>query len=155
MAVTLSLLRFYEGTGTDDRGRRLDDVWRFSDEQLEDVHDYIQWLFPLTERSAFNPGAPIIDEATIQRFRTDEALQNNLERSYQRMREFYRDMQWVTPGNHNFLRLTRILKSLTLLGLGHRAEDLFSWLEDIYAQHEGTIGARTLAFWRGALRTRE
>ncbi|HKW10162.1 MAG TPA: opioid growth factor receptor-related protein [Gemmatimonadaceae bacterium] len=148
--MTLPLLRFYEGTGTDDRGRRLEDVWHFSDEQLEHVHDYIQWLFPLTERSAFNPGAPLVDEATIQKFRTDATLRSNLARSYERMREFYRDMQWVTPGNHNYLRLTRILKSLTLLGLGHRAADLFAWLEGVYAKHEDTIGPRTLAFWRAA-----
>ncbi|HEY7236794.1 MAG TPA: opioid growth factor receptor-related protein [Gemmatimonadaceae bacterium] len=149
--MTSPLVQFYEGIATDDRGRRLEDIWRFSDEELEDVHDYIQWLFPLTERSAFNPDAPILDEPTIQKFRTDAALRRQLERSYQRMREFYANLQWVTPGNHNYLRLTRILKSLTLLGLGERAAELLVWLEGIYAEHEGAIGPRTLAFWRAAV----
>src|SRR6476661_4163152 len=85
----MSLLGFYSGTGSDDRGRRLEDIWRFSHEELEDVHDYIQWLFPLAERSAFNPGAPVLDEATIQRFRTDETLRRNVERSLGVMLDFY------------------------------------------------------------------
>ena len=63
------LIGFYSGKGTDDRGRRIDEIWSFSHEELEAVHDYIQWLFPLAERSAFNPGAPLLDDETIARFR--------------------------------------------------------------------------------------
>src|SRR5690242_21526611 len=66
------LLGFYRGTSRDDRGRRIDEIWSFSHEQLEAVHDYIQWLFPLAERSAFNPGAPLLDEETIARFHRSE-----------------------------------------------------------------------------------
>ena len=163
-----AVLRFYSGTGADDRGRRLEDVWRFSYEELEDVHDYIQWLFPLRERSAFNPGAPILDDAIVQRFASDETLRNNLERSLELMLDFYgleiagdeirrapsfteRATNWLTPGNHNFLRLTRILKSLSLLGLHDRATQLLACLEEIYAAHGRVIGDRTLSFWRQAV----
>src|SRR5438874_20180 len=52
------LLRFYSGEGTDDRDRTIADIWCYSHNELEGVHDYIQWLFPLAERSAFNPAAP-------------------------------------------------------------------------------------------------
>src|SRR5437773_3662925 len=85
----MALLAFYNGTGSDDRGRRIEDVWRFSHDEVEDIHDYIQWLFPLAERSAFNPGAPILDDATIERFRTDKTLRRNLERSLKLMLDFY------------------------------------------------------------------
>jgi len=163
----MSLLGFYSGTGSDDRGRRLEDIWRFSHEELEDVHDYIQWLFPLAERSAFNPGAPVLDEATIQRFRTDETLRRNVERSLGVMLDFYgfardgdrivaapsfaaRSANWLTRGNHNFLRLTRILKALTLLGLEERAAQLLECLEDVYTANQPVIGRRTISFWRQA-----
>jgi len=163
----MPLLEFYNGTGSDDRGRRIEDVWRYTHDELEDIHDYIQWLFPLTERSDFNPGAPVLDDATIQRFRTDETLRRNMERSLRLMLAFYgleiagvsirralsfaeRSANWLTPGNHNFLRLTRILKSLATLGLADRATQLLACLEEIYATDESVIGPRTIAFWRRA-----
>ena len=158
------LLAFYRGKGTDDRGRRIDEIWSFSHEELESVHDYIQWLFPLAERSAFNPGAPLLDDETIARFRGDDAMRANLERSLRVMLDFYglaiagheilrvptfsaRSRVWLTPHNHNFLRLTRILKSLTLLGLHDRAAQLLACLEGI-----GTITEETRRYWREAVK---
>ncbi|HEY2378264.1 MAG TPA: opioid growth factor receptor-related protein [Gemmatimonadaceae bacterium] len=163
-----AVIAFYSGTGQDATGRRLTDVWQFPHEELEDNHDYIQWLFPLTERSAFNPEAPILDDATIARFRSNDTLRRNLERSLEVMLDFYgleitgdriiraprfadRSMNWLTSFNHNFLRLTRILKSLSLLGLEQRAEQLFACLEGIYASHGRVIGERTMSFWRHAV----
>jgi hypothetical protein len=55
------LLRFYAGTGPDDRGRFLREIHQWPDDELEHTHDYIQWLFPLAERSGFNPEAPTLD----------------------------------------------------------------------------------------------
>jgi hypothetical protein len=168
VAVNATLLAFYSGEGKDVAGRRLDDIWRFSHAELEDNHDYIQWLFPLTEGSAFNPDAPILDAATIERFRADESLKHNLERSLGVMLAFYgleiagdrivraasfaeRSANWLTPSNHNFLRLTRILNTLSLLGLEERAAQLFACLEEIYTMNTGVIGERTMSFWRKAI----
>lgn len=165
-----TLLRFYAGEGTDDRGRTIADIWGYSHEELEDVHDYIQWLFPLADRSAFNPGAPLLDDKTIARFRRDAVLRTNLERSLRVMLEFYglaiagdeilrvpsfgeRSRNWLTPGNHNFLRLTRMLKSLSLLGLEDRARQLLQALQGIDGKRPGVIGERTLGFWQRALQT--
>ena len=163
-----ALLRFYSGTGTDHRGRRLEDIWRFSLDELEESHDYIQWLFPLVEKSQFNYAAPVLDDVAIARFRSDGTLRRRLERSLAVMLGFYgleavderivpaatfeaRARTWLTPGNHNFLRLTRILKSLTALGLGHRAIQLLGALDDIYAAHAEIIGRMTILYWRSAL----
>src|SRR3954463_3005118 len=135
------LLRFYEGAGTDDRGRRIDEIWRFTNDELETVHDYIQWLFPLAERSAFNHGAPLLDDETIDEFANNETLHRNVEHSLRVMLDFYglaiagaeilrvptfteRSRNWLRPGNHNFLRLTRMIKSLKLLGHDARATQL-------------------------------
>lgn len=41
------ITNFLKGTGKDKQGRTLQDIWNFSDEQLESTHNYIQWLFPL------------------------------------------------------------------------------------------------------------
>ncbi len=162
------LLQFYSGEGTDDRGRGIADIWCFSHGELEGVHDYIQWLFPLAERSAFNPGAPLLDAETIQRFREDDTLRRNVERSLGLMLDFYglasvgnrivrgktfgeRSRNWLTPQNHNFLRLTRVLKSLSALGHGARAKQLLMCLDEIYREQPAVIGTRTVQFWRDAL----
>ena len=162
------LLRFYAGIGTDDRGRTIEDVWRLSFDDLEDIHDYIQWLFPLAERSAFNPGAPLVDAETARRFEGDPVLRQNLERSLRVMLGFYgleidvqrivrapsfagRARNWLTPHNHNFLRLTRVLKSLALLGAGDRATQLLACLEDIYREQPVVVGSTTFGYWQTAV----
>jgi hypothetical protein len=61
-----------------------------------------------------------------------------------------RSANWLTRGNHNFLRLTRILKALTLLGLEERAAQLLECLEDVYTVNQSVIGQRTISFWRQA-----
>ena len=166
--ANVKLLQFYSGEATDDRGRGIADVWCFSHAELEGVHDFIQWLFPLAERSAFNPNAPLLDDETIQRFREDELLRKNVERSLSVMLDFYglaivgnrvvraktfaeRARTWLTPGNHNFLRLTRILKSLSVLDHETRAKELLECLEEIQRENSSIIGKATLGYWRNAI----
>ena len=150
---------FYGGTGTDARGRTLQTILAWDDDALEAVHDYIQWLFPLPERSAFNPDAPILSDADVAAFHDQPALAAALRRSLARMRAFYglpggraRQAQWVTPGNHNMLRLSRMLRSLHLLGLDDDARALLRDLEALYkAGAGGVIGPVTLGYWRRAV----
>ena len=73
-----ALLRFYRLEGADARGRTLPEIWAWDAARLEGVHDYIQWLFPLPEPSAFNPYAPILTQATIEAFRADPELRQRL-----------------------------------------------------------------------------
>ena len=67
------LVEFYLGRGgAGSAGYSLQEIQNdWSDQQLELVHNYIQWLFPLTEFSAFNPSAPVLDSETIARFRSE------------------------------------------------------------------------------------
>jgi len=59
---------------------------------------------------------------------------------------------WLNPGNHNFLRLTRILRALVLLGLGAEARALLAALEEVYRSGgAAAIGQRSRAFWQGAV----
>lgn len=58
---------------------------------------------------------------------------------------------WLTPGNHNHLRLTSILRSLSLLGLEAHARALLHFLEAIATENPGAIDATTLAYWRRAV----
>jgi hypothetical protein len=167
------LLRFYRLEGQDARGRTLPDIWDWDDARLEAVHDYIQWLFPLPEPSAFNPYAPVLDATAIAAFHESPHLRQRLLRSLERLLAFYgltmaaaphqpgvriaraasfgdRSRVWLRAGNHNHLRLTRILTSLRLLGLEEHAAALADCLEAIAREHPHAISATTLAYWQRA-----
>jgi formamidopyrimidine-DNA glycosylase len=165
------IVAFYEGAAPDDRGRRLGDVLEFHDDQLEEVHDFIQWLFPLPERSGANPSAPVLDAAAIDAFHARPELRAALRTSLDRMLAFYGfgwngDLivktpafalrsGWLSAGNHNHLRLTRILRSLAVLGEPRAAQALLRILEQLYEEERATgrnrISGTTLTFWRNAI----
>ena len=172
MAHDERLTRFFGG-GVDDDGRGFDEILGWEDARLEMVHNYIQWIFPLPERSGANPWAPVLDAATIATIRGDAEMQGRLHRAFLRMLAFYgfslegdavvespqfaaASRNWLHAGNHNHLRLTRMLRSLRVLGLERDADALWEALRGLYERESAagrrTITAETLAFWRQAAR---
>ncbi len=145
----------------------------FSDRELEGYHDYIQWLFPLPEGSMFNIAAPTIDEATFKAFRSRPELRTELRSSFERILKFYGfsipeeqeegvELQilesanprqafsnWVMSFNHNHLRITRIIRSLRVLGLDTEAKAFHEALVRT-ASRTQRISAKSLMFWRRA-----
>ena len=182
MNDTERLIRFYEGTGTDHRGRTLADIHAYDHDALERHHDFIQWLFPLPEPSPVNPLAPRLTPEAIAAFSARSELRRALLASLDVMLDFYglrlqrshdadaaptavspgeptvvraphwsrAAHNWLTPDNHNFLRLTRIMRSCSLLGLGDAARALLAALEEVYADAPRIVGERTIGFWRRA-----
>ena len=57
---------------------------------------------------------------------------------------------WAYP-NHNWLRITRILRSLKLLGLEAEARALYERLETLYSSRRFPISADTFQFWTEAV----
>ncbi len=170
-----SILLFYSQFLPDNQGRSLAEIWQQDHQWLEKTHDYIQWLFPLPEKSRFNPHAPILTAADIAAFQASADLRANLVRSLSLMLDFYglriqvaamgaitittglgfpqRKTQWLHWGNHNHLRLTRILRSLYLLGLDNYAQALFRCLTEIYHSEPGEITKLTFSHWQAAVST--
>ena len=74
------LLIFYSGDGVDHRGRKIEDIWSWNYGKLEQVHDFIQWIFPLNESSAYNSNAPILTAEEIDFFRDNKILKNRVYR---------------------------------------------------------------------------
>jgi hypothetical protein len=168
-----SIVDFYRGDAPDFLGRTLDEILSWDDERLEDVHSYIQVLFPLGEYSFFNIRAPLIDEGTISAFQADPRLRANLARSFERMLAFYgmgydpksgkvelavdfveKALNWLKPYNHNYRRITRILRSLASLGLPDRARAFFDCLATLYASQREEIGPVAFAYWQEAIGVR-
>jgi hypothetical protein len=169
----VSLITFYKDETPDHAGRRIAELWRFDHAQLESEHDFIQWLFPLETPSPVNPDAPTLDAATIRAFRGSPELAANLRRSLALMLDFYglvftdahtiaegpafseRARNWLRPMNHNHLRLTRIVRSLHLLGLEVEARALQNGLLQIAEDHPEAISGRTWHFWKTATEEKE
>jgi len=167
------LLRFYLGQAPDHAGRGFDAILRWDNPRLEVTHDYIQWLFPLPTRSAFGDNAPLLSETDIQQFRTSPVLQQNVLHALERMLKFYglalrqagedlecqeaadfegRRRLWLTPENHNYARLTRILRSLMLLGFAEHAEALVDFLYILHRRYPAFIDGKTWHRWRDTVR---
>jgi hypothetical protein len=167
------LLDFYREIAPDVEGRMLAEIWRWDDQRWEDVHNFIQWLFPLEEPSGFNPQAPLLSRADIAEFRKDEVLRANLQKSFERMLTFLgltinaegkvsegpnfagriADV-WSGP-NHNWLRISRVLGCLRSLGLEMQARALYKWLRQAHDRRRLPIDAVTFGYWtRAATRGR-
>jgi len=168
------ILRFYAGAGPDVHGRFLNEIQSWSDDELERSHNFIQWLFPLDKESKANSDAPVLDEDTIREFRSSPALRLHLQESFIRILKFYglqlratvplsivrgqnyaeRATEWLTPNNHNHLRITRILKSLKLLGLKTNASAFYDCLSDIcheeFKRASPQISRDTFKYWESA-----
>ncbi|KAF2836271.1 hypothetical protein M501DRAFT_912189, partial [Patellaria atrata CBS 101060] len=169
------LVRFYDPniSERDSRGRTLNQIIGWNDQKLEWSHDYIQTLFPLPEGSLFNWDVPLIDEPTFEAFRSRSDLRDSLRRSLTRMLSFYgfelnsssgkpevdlkadheaRFRNWVMRSNHNHLRITRIIRSLRVLGLEAEARAFFEALEEVYETGLGRsrIGPTSMMYWTRA-----
>jgi hypothetical protein len=141
MVMPSPIIGFYNGTESDHRGRYLHEIQEWPDDQLESVHDYIQWLFPLPEPSGFNVAAPILNPQSIQEFRSRPDLQQNLRVSFLRLANFYgfavrvgkhitvtrapnfaaKATGWLSPGNVEpaFIEVRNILWNGTDWALAH------------------------------------
>ncbi|XP_051008932.1 opioid growth factor receptor-like protein 1 isoform X2 [Acomys russatus] len=133
----LSNLRFYKNKiPFKPDGVYIEEVlnkWKGDYEKLEHNHTYIQWLFPLREQG-LNFYAKELTTYEIEEFKkTKEAIRRFI-LAYKMMLEFFgiklidktgnvaRAVNWqerfqhLNESQHNYLRITRILKSLGELG---------------------------------------
>jgi Opioid growth factor receptor (OGFr) conserved region len=68
----------------------------------------------------------------------------------------YRANNWLTRSNHNHLRITRILKSIAILGLKEESAAFLRCLEALYRMESGEQEQRileeTFLYWQSALK---
>ena len=65
--------------GKDFKGRSLEDIWSFSDEEIENYHDFIQVVFPLNKPSqAVSHGYYLDSGELVQQIRNNKQATNNI-----------------------------------------------------------------------------
>jgi hypothetical protein len=101
-------------------------------------------------------------------FKSDPVLQANLMKSFERILVFLGLSlseekvvegnnftvrvadAWASP-NHNWLRISRILRSLSLLGMVAQAQALYECLDGLYTSRRFPISADTFRYWTEAV----
>ena len=159
------LIDFYLEIGTDCEGRFYQEILSKSDEYFESSHNFIQWCFPLADLSNFNENAPILTEGDIADFNSSPQLAHNLLTSFFRFLKFlgleykddkvvkaenYDENMFVYP-NHNWFRISRVLKSLNILGQRKYALTFFEFLEKMHTIDQN-VTENTFLHWKEAVR---
>jgi len=153
------ILDFYQNAGPDSEGRYLEEIWAWSDDELMAEHDWIQWLFPTDHESEFNPDAPVLTTRDIAAFRANPELRRNVETSFHRWLKVL-GLRWeegridgtgdtyvFKTQNHNWLRFSRVIRSLSLLGLREEAE---AFLTFVLANTDPALSKDSRPYWKAA-----
>lgn len=173
MNTKFSYFLFLQNKITDNHNRYLRQYWDMDYFELEYRHNYIQFMFPLMEISNFNKKAIILTEDDLLNIYNDKSslyiIQNNMLKSFEVMLNFYglmmgksgqivkasnfdaRRKKWIKINNHNYLRITRILKSLMLFGLNDEANNFFNILIQLKDEYPNLINDISIVYWKEAV----
>ncbi|MGY4878158.1 opioid growth factor receptor-related protein [Vreelandella aquamarina] len=160
------LLDFMKGERADHQGRMIEDIWALSPFWLEHTHDYIQWLFPVPEASRFNQFAPVLTPTVQEAFNADNVLKAQQRQSLDIMLTFFgleRDALsitdspelsiethiWLKAGGHNHLRITRIIRSLSLCHQEALARRFQQAVIEI-GTGKGVVSQTSVSYWQNA-----
>ena len=127
------------------------DVLAFDDAAIERTHDFIQWLFPLTEPSAAVAGSPVLTPEDVAAIQASVSAQCTLAAATDRMDRFYRATHdWLMPADHNHLRIIRIIRSLRLLSGDDQAEAFKAAILWRVEATQAPVSARSRGYWATA-----
>lgn len=169
----LGLLPFFKGDGQDNLGRSLKEQRQWDDSKLEKQSDYIQWWFPTNDVSGFNSAAPLLTPSLAQEFANDPECMENLRLNLARFSTFL-GLQYQHGGeegaasfdrganfkkrtsevwkrgrggtNHNWMRISRVLCCLGLVGMKQEQQALLRCLEKLVG--EGLKVGASMGFWK-------
>ena len=137
---------FYAG-GLDDSGRTLYDLLDRGDAFWEHDHHFIQWLFPLPERSVAVPTSPIATADDYVKLSEPRPAMRMIAALGRFLNFLEHTTAWRSPRDHNHLRITRVLRCLTLCGHSHLARTFYRYLREVAPlSHQDT-----LTYWENAL----
>lgn len=160
---TTPLILYLKNQGTDNHDRYLSDIWQFDNFQLEYTHNYMQWMFPSDIPSQNMRHSPVLTPAEREVCMADETIQQNFLKSLNIILDFLGIVQqgeyfalnensadkyqvWLTKYNHNHLRLSRLMRSLALLGQRKSAENLQTFVIRV-ARDSGKVSDETISKW--------
>ena len=147
----IDIVGFLEDKTPDHCGRMLSMLWKQTDDDAENNHDYIQWMFPLDEPSQAVSGAPVLNDFDIDEIRENQLVTENLEESVRWFLGFLeRNDHWITEYDHNHLRITRVIKSLRLLASDEAADEFRDKVIALAGDNLNLVDEEARDFWNSA-----
>ena len=142
---------FLTHRGKDFKERTLQDIWSYSDIEIERRHDFIQVIFPLNKPSqAVSHGYYLDTQDLVNQIKTNKEAVTNISKSSQWFFSFLeRNMYWNTRHDHNQLRITRVIECLRLLVSDEKADNFYNNVLELI-EDNNQVNSRTLNFWSNA-----
>ena len=137
--------------GKDFKGRSLEDIWSFSDKDIEENHDFIQIVFPLNKPSQSVFHRYFLDsQDAVDQIKNNKEATNNIVKSSQWFFSFLeRNMYWNAQHDHNQLRITRVIECLRLLVSDEEGDNFYNNVLGLIKDNN-QVNTRTLNFWKNA-----
>lgn len=147
----MDLYKFLRNEDKDFQGRLLSDIWSFTDDEIEDNHDFIQLIFPLDKPSeAVDHNIYLKDVSEYLKIKSNKIVKKNIIKSKDWFIEFLkRNDQWKLYSDHNQLRITRIIECLRLLISDDEADLFYSTILSMVGK-KVNINEITLEYWSKA-----
>ncbi len=142
---------FLTHRGKDFKERTLQDIWSYSDTEIERRHDFIQVIFPLNKPSqAVFHGYYLDSQDLVNKIKTNKDAVINISKSSHWFYSFLeRNRYWNTRHDHNQLRITRVIECLRLLVSDEEADNFYNNVLELI-EDNNQVNTRTLNFWSNA-----
>ena len=143
--------KFLKNEEPDFKGRVLQDIWNFTDDQIEHNHDFIQLIFPLNKPSqAVTNDLFLKSKEEINILKEDDIIKQNILKSKDWFTTFLKNNnQWKSYSDHNQLRITRIIECLRLLVSDQKANQFYQDIIKMLGS-KNKVNNKTLKFWKNA-----
>ena len=135
---------------SDFKGRMIQDIWNYSDEEIENNHDFIQILFPLNKKSqSVFHGYYLDTDDLVKSLKDDGHVKENIIKSSEWFLSFLkRHDYWRKGHNHNQLRITRVIECLRLIVGDREADSFYESVKNIC--NDIKVSKTSLEFWKDA-----
>ena len=142
---------FFLNKAPDQKGRMLSDIYKFSDNEIEATHDFIQIIFPLAEPSFWSSNKYFIEtQQEIDSLSSDKNFKEVILQSAAWYISFLkRNNHWKNVDNHNLKRITRMIKSVRLIVGDIEADKVKKEIISI-ENIEKLVGQKSINYWKNA-----
>lgn len=156
------VINFFLGLELDSNSRTISDILSFNEQEIENTHDFIQYIFPTIEKSNYNPNAPLISENLKRLFSENVVAQENFCKTCRLFLHFcgfkcLKSNELFTPvyeksflsrPSHNLLRISRVLNSLNQIGKKSCSREIFSQIETFNFLYPKVIPTSSYEIWK-------
>ena len=146
----MNFKNFLLGIEPDFKGRTIQEIWDYSDIQIEANHDFIQLIFPLNKKSqnVFH-GYYLDNEDLINELKESHQVRENIIKSSSWFLSFLkRNEYWKSKYDHNQLRITRVIECLRLLVGDDEADNFYQSV--LVLCSDKNINKITLEYWKNS-----